>query len=165
MPVFGVALIWAYLFAIPAIFLIEAETATETGDWPIACRIEDWGLFRARTSAYPDLARAQEAWISSRTAPRIWRLMKGTDCRLENITHRQPAERGNLAAVSAGGAAIFTGTVGAPHKWHLNPITGAATELIPPEGCEALGADPVARWPGGGLARERTPRPDLGMAA
>ena len=66
-PVFEAVLIWAYLLAIPAVFLIEDETATETGDWPIACRIEDATLLQVRAPAVPDLARAQEAWIGSAT--------------------------------------------------------------------------------------------------
>ena len=68
-PVFETALTWAYLITIPGIFLIEAETATEVGDWPTACRVEDATLLQVRAPAFPDLARAQEAWIGSTTAP------------------------------------------------------------------------------------------------
>ena len=135
-PAFEVALTWAYLFAIPGIFLIEAETATEIGDWPPACRIEDATLLQLRTPAFPDLARAREAWVGSATAPGSWRLLKGTDCRLEETAHRRPAARGALAAVAAGGAAIFTEYGGDPpvaRYWHLDPVSGAATELTPPE--------------------------------
>ena len=136
-PAFEVAVTWAYLFAIPGVFLIETETATESGDWPSACRIEDATLLQLRTPAYPDLARAREAWIGSATAPGSWRLLKGTDCRLEETAHRWPTKRGSLAAVAAGGAAIFTEYGGDPpvaRYWHLDPVSGAATELTPPEG-------------------------------
>lgn len=134
-PAFEVALTWAYLFAIPGVFLIEAETAQEIGDWPAVCRIEDATLLQVRTPAYPDLARAREVWIDSASAPRNWRLLKGTDCQIEETTQRRPAERGSLAAVAAGGAAIFTAHGGDPpvsRYWHLDPAGGAATELAPP---------------------------------
>ncbi len=135
-PAFEVALTWAYLFAIPGVFLIEAETATEIGDWPAVCRIEDATLIQVRAPAVPDLARAEEAWIGSATTPGSWRLMKGTDCNLEETAHRRPAERGSLGTVAAGGAAIFTFHGGDPpvtRYWHLDPVSGAATELAPPE--------------------------------
>ncbi len=134
-PAFEAALTWAYLFAIPGLFLIETETAAEIGDWPPACRIEDATLIQVRTPAYPDLARAQEAWVGSATAPGSWRLLKGTDCGLEETAHRRPVARGSLAAVAAGGAAIFTSFGGDPpvaRYWHLDPVSGAATELTPP---------------------------------
>jgi len=135
-PAFEVVLTWAYLLAIPGFFLIEAETAQETGDWPIACRIEDATLLQVRAPAVPDLARAQEAWVGSTTAPGSWRLMTGTNCRLDETAHRRPVERGSLIAVAAGGAAIFSAHGGDPpvsRYWHLDPASGAATELTPPE--------------------------------
>jgi hypothetical protein len=135
-PVFEAALIWAYLLAIPAVFLIEGETATEIGDWPTVCRIEDATLVPVRGPAVPDLARAQEAWIGSATLLGNWRLMTGTDCHLEAMKFDRPAERGSLAAVAAGGAAIFTSHGGDPpvsRYWHLDPVSGAATQLTPPE--------------------------------
>ncbi len=135
-PAFEVALTWAYLLAIPGLFLIESETATEIGDWPIACRIEDATLLQVRAPAYPDLARAREAWVGSATAPGSWRLLTGTDCRLEETAHSRPAERGSLIAVAAGGAALFTAHGGDPpvnRYWHLDPLSGAATDLTPPE--------------------------------
>jgi hypothetical protein len=134
-PAFEVAMTWAYLFAIPGFFLIEADNAAEIGDWPLACRIEDATLLQVRTPAYPDLARAREAWIDSATVPRNWRLIEGTDCQVAEAAFDRPAERGSLAAVAAGGAAIFTAHGGDPpvtRYWHLDPISGAATELAPP---------------------------------
>ena len=135
-PVFVAALNSAYFLVFPAYFLIEAETAQEVGDWPVACRIEDATLLQVRQPALPDLARAQEAWVGSATTPGTWRLLRGTDCQLEETAHRRPVERGSLNAVAAGGAAIFTAYVGDPavtSYWHLDPASGAATELTPPE--------------------------------
>jgi hypothetical protein len=135
LPAFGLALNWAYLIALPSLFLIEAETARETGDWPLACRIEDATLIQARGPATPDLARAEEAWVASTTAPGAWKLLTGPDCTLEATAHSRPAERGSLAAVAAGGAAIFSAYGGDPpvtRTWHLDPVSGAATELSPP---------------------------------
>jgi hypothetical protein len=134
-PIFDVALTWAYLLAIPGVFLIEAQTAQEIGDWPVVCRIEDATLIQVRTPAVPDLARAQEAWIDSASAPRNWRLLKGTGCKTADPSYRWPAERGSLSAVAAGGTAIFTVHGGDPpvtRYWHLDPDGGAATELVPP---------------------------------
>jgi hypothetical protein len=138
-PAFEIALSWTYLLAIPSAFLIEAETAPEIGDWPVACRVEDATLLQLRAPAYPDLARAQQAWVGSTTAPGSWRLLTGTDCQLEETAHRRPVERGSLAAVAAGGAAIFTAYGGEPpvtRTWHLDPASGAASELTPPEGAK-----------------------------
>ncbi len=134
-PAFWLALNGAYLIALPGLFLIEAETARETGDWALACRIEDATLLQVRGPATPDLARAQEAWVASTTAPDTWKLLTGPDCRLEATAHSRPTERGSLAAVAAGGAAIFTAYVGDPavtRYWHLDPVSGRATELTPP---------------------------------
>jgi hypothetical protein len=135
-PAFWLALNWAYMIALPSAFLIEAETAGETGDWPLACRIEDATLLQVRGPATPDLARAEEAWVGSTTAPGTWKLLTGPDCRLEATAHSRPAARGSLAAVAAGGAAIFTAYGGDPpvtRYWHLDPVSGAARELSPPE--------------------------------
>lgn len=62
-------------------------------------------------------------------------MLKGTDCQVEKTTHSRPSERGSLIAVAAGGAALFTALEGDPqisHYWHLDPVSGAATELFPP---------------------------------
>ncbi len=134
-PAFGVALNLAYFLVFPAYFLIEGETAQEVGDWPVACRVEDATLLQLREPVTLDLARAREAWIGSATSPRAWRLLKGTDCRVEETAHSRPSERGSLVAVAAGGAALFTALEGDPqvsHYWHLDPASGAATELTPP---------------------------------
>ncbi len=124
-----------YFLVFPAYFLIEAETAPETGDWPVACRIDDATLLQVRKPVTLDLARAREAWIGPRAAPGTWKLLTGTDCRIEETAHSRPSERGSLAAVAAGGAAIFTAWVGDPavtSYWHLDAVSGAATELSPP---------------------------------
>ncbi len=134
-PVFGVALNYAYFVALPSYFLIETETAREVGDWPVACRIADATLLQLREPAAPDLARAQEAWIGPAAAPGTWKLLTGTDCQIEKTAHSRPSGGGSLIAVAAGGAALFTALEGDPqvtHYWHLDPVSGAATELTPP---------------------------------
>ncbi len=134
-PVFGVILNYAYFVALPSYFLIETETAQETGDWPVACRIEDATLLQVRGPATPDLARAQEAWIGPRATPGTWKLLTGPDCHIEETAHSRPSEGGSLVAVAAGGAALFTALEGDPqvtHYWHLDPVSGGATELTPP---------------------------------
>ena len=134
-PAFVAALNLAYFIVFPAYFLIEGETAQEVGDWPIACRIDNATLLQVRGPATPDLARAQEAWIGPRAAPGTWKLLRGRDCALEATVHGRPSERGNLTAVAAGGGAIFNASVGDPAVtvyWHLDAVSGAATELSPP---------------------------------
>ncbi len=62
--------------------------------------------------------------------------MQGTDCRLEATAFERPAAGGSLAAVAAGGAALFAAHGGKPpvtRYWHLDPESGAATELAAPE--------------------------------
>ena len=134
-PVFAVVLNYAFFILLPSYFLIEAQTAPETGDWPVACRIDDATLLQLRKPATPDLARAQEAWIGPAAAPGTWKLLRGTDCQLEETAHSRPSEGGSLVAVAAGGAALFTSLEGDPQVtryWHLDPVSGAATELTPP---------------------------------
>ncbi len=134
-PAFGAALNLTYFLVFPAYFLIEAETAPETGDWPVACRIDDATLLQVRKPVTLDLARAREAWIGPRAAPGTWKLLTGTDCHIEETAHSRPSEGGSLVAVAAGGAALFTALEGDPqvtHYWHLDPASGAATELTPP---------------------------------
>ena len=135
-PVFGVVLNYAYFVVLPSYFLIETETAQEVGDWPVACRIEDATLLQVRGPATPDFARAQEAWIGPRAAPGTWKLLTGLDCQIEETAHSRPSEGGSLVAVAAGGAALFIALEGNPavtRYWHLDPVSGTATELTPPE--------------------------------
>ena len=134
-PVFGAVLNYVFFFALPSYFLIEAQTAQESGDWPVACRIDDATLLQLRGPATPDLARAREAWIGPAAAPGTWKLLRGPDCQVEETAHSRPSERGSLVAVAAGGAALFTALEGDPQVtryWHLDPVSGAATELTPP---------------------------------
>lgn len=143
-PAFETALTWAYLVTIPGMFLIEAETAREVGDWPIACRIEDATLIQVRSPATPDLAAAQEAWVGSTVTPGTWRLMTGTECQVTEPAFARPTERGSLTAVAAGGAALFASFASyddnppVTRTWHLDPVSGTATELAPP--------DPAKYW-------------------
>ena len=134
-PAFGVALNVVYFLVFPAYFLIEAETAQEVGGWPVACRIDNATLLQVRGPATPDLARAQETWIGPRAAPGTWKLLTGTDCQIEETVHSRPSGGGSLIAVAAGGAALFTALEGDPQVtryWHLDPVSGVATELTPP---------------------------------
>ncbi len=135
-PIFLTVLNYAYFITLPSYFLIEAQTAQEAGDWPVACRVENATLLQARKPVTLDLARAQEAWIAPSAAPGTWKLLTGPDCQVEETAHSRPSERGSLVAVAAGGAALFTALEGNPavtRYWHLDPVSGTATELTPPE--------------------------------
>ena len=48
-PVFFMVIEWAYLVAIPSRFLIEQDTAPETGDWKTACTMADMPPLRLPT--------------------------------------------------------------------------------------------------------------------
>lgn len=134
-PAFAAFLNTAYLWVLPQYFLIEAETAPETGDWTLACRVEDATLLPVRQPATPDLARRGEAWVLSPAASATWRRLTGPDCALEAPAYAPPAVGGSLVAVAAGGAALYAASGGDPpgtRYWHLDPESGAATPLDPP---------------------------------
>ncbi len=62
-PVLFSAFNLAYQVEIPKRFLIEAETAVETGDWPVACSVADAAAAGLPAGVTLALERAGEVWI------------------------------------------------------------------------------------------------------
>ncbi len=62
-PVAFVVAEWGYLVALPSRFLIEPDTAAESGEWKSACVIADKSLVQARSTPDQRLAHAGEAWL------------------------------------------------------------------------------------------------------
>jgi hypothetical protein len=62
-PLFFIVIEWAYLVAIPSRFLIEQETASESGNWKCVCTIADMSLAQVRSSPDLLLERAGQAWL------------------------------------------------------------------------------------------------------
>lgn len=63
-PVFFITAEWMYLVAIPSRFLIEPDTAPESGEWKTVCRIADLSLAPVRTAPDLLLERTGQAWLT-----------------------------------------------------------------------------------------------------
>ena len=105
-PVTVAAIVWAYLVAIPTQFLIEADNARETGNWPVACSVPDASTVGLPTGVTLALERAGETWL--RTGPgAVYGVLSMPGCA---VTRRElffPGARGGIGYVTAGGAVWY----------------------------------------------------------
>jgi hypothetical protein len=96
--VFVVVAQTAYLVAIPSLFLIENDTARETGDWPLLCSA-DGTMVPIQTPQSRSGADIPEALVQMPDGS--YHLMQTTDCRLTALSLPKPT-------VQPGGLVDFT---------------------------------------------------------
>jgi hypothetical protein len=65
-PLFFVVAEWAFLIAIPSRFLIEPDTAPESGEWKTVCTFPDMAVAQVRCGSDLPLERAGQTWLSGR---------------------------------------------------------------------------------------------------
>lgn len=104
-PATAVAAVWAYLAVIPIIFLIEADTTPETGDWPVACSVPEAAAVGLPTGVSLALERAGEIWIQTGDGGYGVLSMPGCDVKRRDLFMR--GAYGSVGYVAPGGAVYF----------------------------------------------------------
>lgn len=117
-PASTAALLYLYMMVIPAHFLIEPETHAESGDWPVACDIENASLAQVKAGVTLALERAGEAWLH-RNPGRRYGLLRMPGCAVSEIV---PPQNGSLQHALPGGVGLYlvlnkdTGRYGLFHR-------------------------------------------------
>lgn len=102
-PASTAALLYLYMMVIPAHFLIEPETHAESGDWPVACDIENVSLAPVKAGVALALERASEAWVH-RNRGRRYGVLRMPGCAVSDI---EPPPNGTLQHALPGGIALY----------------------------------------------------------
>ncbi|HXX56294.1 MAG TPA: hypothetical protein VEJ17_00710 [Candidatus Nitrosotalea sp.] len=63
-PIFFFLAQWAYLLALPSLFLIEQDKGSESGDWNTVCALVDMSLAQVQSPPDVPLERAGQAWLT-----------------------------------------------------------------------------------------------------
>ena len=105
-PATVAAVVWAYLVAIPGQFLIEHDTAPETGDWRAACSVPDASTVGLPTGVTLALERAGETWVRT-GAKAEYGVLSMPGCAVARRELFFPGARGGIGYVTAGGAAWY----------------------------------------------------------
>ncbi len=104
------ALFWVfillYLVEIPKRFLIEPETAVETGDLPVACSVADASASGLPAGVTLALERAGEVWIRTGQDARH-AVLSMPGCRVLPRQLFFPGARGGIGFVAPGGAIFY----------------------------------------------------------
>jgi hypothetical protein len=133
-PVFFMVTEWAYLVAIPSRFLIEQDTASESGDWKSVCVVADTTL--APVQSPPDLlvARAGQTWLAG-TGINSFILLEMPGCRTTPVESHNSGPSSTQPYVVPGGASVFNtwdNRLGQNHWWYRDAIDRAPQPLPRP---------------------------------
>ena len=137
LPVTTVAVIWAYLVFIPAQFLIEADDAPETGDWPVACAVAGASTTGLPAGVTLALEHAGEVWIQFGDGG--YGVLSMPDCSVHRRELFFPGVRGSVGFVAPGGTAYFrmdSDGDGQFEHWYLEAGHTAPLRLEAPEGLD-----------------------------
>ncbi len=132
-PVTAVAAVWAYLALIPMLFLLEADTAPETGDWPVACSVPGVSTVGLPAGVTLALERAGEVWV--RSADGSYGVLSMPGCRIVRRDLFLPGVYGSIGYVAPGGAVYFrmdADADGAFEHWYLDSDATAPRQLMAP---------------------------------
>lgn len=154
-----------YMIEIPKRFLIEADTRPETGDWPVACEIEDASTTGLTTGVTLALERAGEIWLRM-DKKNSYGLLKGTDCSVASRELFFPGARGGIGYVTGGGTMHYRIDLegdGTFDHWYFGAGAPAAMKLTIPESVDYW--SPVVDTDGGALAWLETRRDSDGRIA
>jgi hypothetical protein len=140
---------FVYMLWLPSTFLIESETAAETGTWAEACRVADASVLTLRTPRRLPAGGWSEAWLGD-SQNRKW-LLRMPDCQRVAATipqpHMEPGGRVDfligIAQVVPGGLALVQcQDISNPSKpvWYLvDTATGTLNALRAPGITEIVG--------------------------
>jgi hypothetical protein len=131
-PVFFMVIEWAYLVAIPSRFLIEQDTAPESGEWKSVCTIPDMSLAPVRSAPDLLLERAGQAWLTG-TGMNVFAVLEMPGCRTTPVELQDAGTSYTQQYMLPGGRCLF-GTwdnkAGQNHWWFRDG-TGNAPQPLP----------------------------------
>jgi hypothetical protein len=130
---------FVFLYWLPAMFLIEAETAEETGTWPEACSVADASVMPWSTPRHLPVNGWSEAWLAD-SQNRQW-MLRMPDCQRIAAPLPQPHVEPNgrvdfvagIIQVVPGGLALVQRWDNSTRKqsWHLLDTATATLKALP----------------------------------
>lgn len=153
---------FGYMVEIPKRFLIEADARPETGDWPVACEIENASTTDLTTGVSLALERAGEIWLRLEKG-NAYGLLASPDC---NVASRElffPGARGGIGYVTAGGSMYYRIDLesdGIFDHWYFGAGAPGTIKLHPPRSVDYW--TPTLATEGGALAWLEAERDDSG---
>jgi hypothetical protein len=124
-PVFFMTVEWAYMVAIPTKFLIEQDTASESGNWKSVCDITDMSLAAVRSSPDLLLERAGQTWLTG-TGVNAFAVLEMTGCRTTPVGLPDAVPLMTQPYVLTGGRCLFStwdNKAGQNHWWNHDATT------------------------------------------
>ena len=97
---------WAYLIAIPSLFLIEDDTAPEITAWEEHCALAEYSLIDHIQADRTGIARAGEAWVIDGHSE--LGLLRLPDCEIEPLGFKWSNVSPLVHHAVAGGVAIYS---------------------------------------------------------
>jgi hypothetical protein len=98
---------WAYLVAIPSRFLIEPDTAPESGNWKSVCVITNMSLATVQSPPDLPLERAGQTWLVG-TGVNVFAVLEMPDCRTTPVRLPDTAPSMTQPFVLTGGRCLFS---------------------------------------------------------
>ncbi len=131
-PVSFMVIEWAYLVAIPSRFLIEQDTATESGDWKSVCAIPNMSLAPVRSAPDLLLEHAGQTWLAG-TGMNAFAVLDMPGCRTTPVGSQDDGPSYTQPYVLPGGRCLFSvwdNKAGQNHWWFRDG-TGSAPQPLP----------------------------------
>ncbi len=125
------------LAVIPLLFLLEADTAPEAGDWPVACSVADAATVGLPAGVTLSLERTGEVWI--RSANGSYGVLSMPDCSVVRRDLFAPGAFGSIGYVAPGGAVYYRMDAegdGVFEHWYLGPGATEPAQLAAPAGID-----------------------------
>jgi hypothetical protein len=140
-PAFFLLIELAYLVAIPSRYLIERDTARETGQWPTVCTVADMTLAQVRSS--PDLAleRAGQAWLIG-TSMNAFVVLEMPGCQTMSVGLQDAGPSSTPPFVLPGSRCLFAtwdNQIGQNHWW----IHDGSTRPLPRPPADPIRSVPI----------------------
>jgi hypothetical protein len=131
-PAFYLIVEWAYLAAVPSLFLIEPDTAPMVGEWRTACVFPDMPLAAVRSSPDLLLERAGQAWLIG-AGLNAYAVLQMPECRITQAGLQDFAPLYTEPYVVPGGRCLFStwNNRTGQNQWWVQDGTGIAPRPLP----------------------------------
>jgi hypothetical protein len=131
----AMALNAAYMYAIPAYFLIEADTAPEISTWKEECAVEGFSLDPVRQGVSRGLERRGQLWVRHADGTR-YGIMRVPGCTVEPVAIPALPIAPGLHQGLPDGSVVYVKMerVGGQQYWLLRRGSTDPMQLVPPDG-------------------------------
>ena len=150
----------AWMIAIPTLFLIERDSAPETGEWPVACSVSGASTASPHTGVTLALERAREVWVWIREE-KTYGILSMPGCVVTPRKLSIPGLHSAIRFATAGGVLYYSLDLdhdGVWEHWYLDNSLPAPVELDAPDSLELW--RPVTDARGGAIAWLESDRDD-----